>query len=454
MPDMAGKTGRLRRVLAAALGLACALQAQAWSGHTLCTEQALSMLPEVRAAQVRAESLARFVSAEAPRLEPLLAAHETWARTNLPDYPPRPDSLAFKAEPGADVLPAVPRFLQALRLNGESRLKLFLQLRPGQVRDGQPRMPWVDITALRSGSAARENTYVLLAEDETVAALDVIATASNEPDYGLDIGLFADNGTAQGQRYGYGRQPFGSPNVDYSSQAPFHMGFFHESGIVNAAAAFLKRTHPEARVALFSALSRHAFATGHDYWGWRFAGWALHYVQDLTQPYHARVLPGLSTARMLWINTLDMIGLHGAKNDAINLVTNRHIVLENYQSRRLTGALERRELADPLLAALRDTARDTEHHVFGPSSLRQVVSAESAATADALDAQIARSFPARYVADPAQPLGNDADQLNFAQIAQAAPAAERAALEQQLATLLARYGRHSRALLRTLLAPR
>jgi len=445
--------GLLHRALVIAFGLACGLDAQAWSGHALCTGQALASMPEVAAAQVRAESLEHFVAAEAPRLEALLAEQERWARANLPAYPARPDMLAFEARP-AEGQPAVPRFLQALRLNGESRLKLFLQLPPGTAPDGRARMPWVDITALKSGSAARTNTYVLLAEGERVAALDVIATASAEPDYGLDIGLFADNGTAQGQRFGFGRQPFGSPSVDYSSQAPFHMGFFHESGIVSAAAPFLRRTHPESRVALFSALSRHAFATGHDYWGWRFAGWAMHYVQDLTQPYHARVLPGLSTARMLWINTLDLIGLHGAKADAINLVTNRHIVLENYQLRRIGRALERHDGADPLLAALRDTSHDSDAQPLGVGSLRAVVSAEAADVADALDAQIERSFPPRYVADPAQPLGNDADLLDFEQIAQAAPAAERAAFEQQLSTLLARYGRHSRALLRTLLAPR
>lgn len=444
----------LRRLLPAALGAlvlaAIGLPAHAWSGHTMCTREALSVMPELAQARVKAESLERFVAAEAPRLEPLLREHEAWARANLPRYPARPDELAFKADASA----SVPRFLQALRLNGESRLKLFVQLQPGQVPEGKARMPWVDITSLRSGSAARENTYVLLDEGETVPVLDVVASASNEPDYGLDIGLFADNGTAQGRRYGFGTQPFGSPSVDYSSQAPFHMGFFHEGRIVDTAASFLQRTHPESRIELFSALSRHAFATGHDYWGWRFAGWAMHYVQDLTQPYHARVLPGLSTLRMLWINGLDMAGFSGAKNDAINLVTNRHIVLENYQLRRVTAATEQRQRDDPLLAALRDTTRDAELRVYTPASTRAVVSAESAASADALDAQLERSFPARFVDDPAQPLGNDAGQLDMAQFAREAPAAEQAALERQLAELLARYGRYTRAVVRALAPPR
>lgn len=437
-------------MLAGLLALAAALPARAWSVHTLCTAEAVAGMPEMAGrAPVRAESLEAFVAAQAPQLERLLAAHEAWARTHLADYPPRPDELAFGPGP-RDTL--VPRFLAALRLNSETRVKLYVQLRPGSDGADRPRLPWVDITALKSGSAARENTYLALGDGDAVAPLDVLASASNEPDYGLDIGLFADNGTAQGQRYGFGNQPFGSPSVDYSSQAPFHMAFFHEAGIVNAAAPFLRRTHPESRVALFGALARHAFATGHDYWGWRFAGWALHYVQDLTQPYHARVLPGVSTVRMLWINTLDLLGFHGSKADAINLVTNRHIVLENYQLRRVAAALVRGDRADPLLAALRGPA-DEPRLALGLDALRAVVSAEAADAADGLDELIERTFPARYVDDPSQPLGNEADLLDMSQLAQAAPAADRSAFERALALLLERYGRHTRAQLRALLAP-
>ncbi len=425
--------------------------AQAWSGHTLCSWQALAPLTELQGVQAPAETLEQFVSATAPRLEVLLREHETWARQNLADYPARPDELAFKA---AAAGMAVPRFLQALRLNGDSRLKLFVQLRPGQARADQLRMPWVDISALRSGSAARENTFVQLEPGDTVAALDVLATASSEPDYGLDIGLFTDNGTAQGARYGFGKQPYGSPAVDYSSQAPFHMGFFHEAGIVNLVAPFIRRGHPESRIALFSALAREAFASGHAYWGWRFTGWALHYVQDLTQPYHARALPGVGAARMLWIYALAMAGRPGARDDAITLVTNRHIVLEGYQFARMSRAYERGDLNDALLAALRDASLDRGHWLYAGSDARTRVSAEAAANADTLDAQLARSFPARLVADAAQPLGNDASSIDMQAAAREMPATEQAAFERELITLMQRLGQHTRALVRAVLAPR
>ena len=94
-----------------------------------------------------------------------------------------------------------------------------------------------------------------------------------------------------GARYGFGTQPFGDARFEYSSQAPFHIGYYHESALIYRAAPFLARTYPEMRVQQYLGLARFAFESGHDYWGYRFLGWALHYVQDLTQPYHSKALP-------------------------------------------------------------------------------------------------------------------------------------------------------------------
>ena len=423
----------------------------AWSGHSLCTWQALGAMPELQGKQVRAETLEQFVSTQAPQLEKLLADHESWARANLADYTPRPDALAFKA---ADTTPVRARFLKALRLNPLSRLGLFLQLQPGDPRADRPRLPWVDITALKSGIAARENSYFALTEGETVAAIDVVATAAYEPDYGLDIGLFDDNGTLNGQSYGFGKQPFGDNRLDYSSQAPFHMGFHHESRLIYAAAGFLRHTHPEARIELFSALARHAFASGHDYWGWRFTGWAMHYVQDLTQPYHATVLPGLSTARMIGINLLAMAGYETPKTNAINLVSNRHMAIEGYQFQRMSQALQQGRLDDALLVAARDTRRDKEHWKYQWTATRNLVSREAHESADEVDAQLERSFPTRYTSDPSVMLGMDADKIDFYAVAKGHSAEQNTRLEQQLVPLMERLGRHSRALVRAVATAR
>ena len=407
-------------------------------------------MPEVVQAQVRAEPLESFVAAQAPRLQALLEEQERWARAQLPYYSPRPDALAFRAEAPEGAAPATVRFLQALRVNPQSRLPLFLQLRPGSSEQGT--LAWERVTTLRSGAGAREHRFRALMSGEEVNALEVVASASAEPDYGLDLGLWDDNHGDAATGFGFGRQPFGNPAVDYSGQAPFHMGFYHEARIVFAAAGFLKRTYPEHRIQQFLSLARLAFATGHGYWGWRFTGWALHYVQDLTQPYHSRVLPGVGTLRMLAVNALDLVGASGPKNDAITLVTNRHTAVENYQLRRMVKAYERGDAADLLLSALRDASGDGAHRLYRHESTRQLVSAEADLAADGLDRQLERTFPSRYTSDPSQLIGQDADQqLDMHVLALKGLQSEHDELAKQLARLMTQLGRHSRALVRSAL---
>ena len=425
--------------------------ALAWSGHTLLTWQALSGMPEVAQAKARVESIDAFLAAEGANLERLLQEQELWARANVPNYPPRPEALAFKAGGAAAKDGARLRFLEALRLNPQSKLALFVEVPPGQATPGKPRLPRVDVQALRSGTSPRESNYVPVQEGEEVSALDVVASGSYEPDFGLDIGLWQDNGTPQGARYGLGTQPFGNPKLDYGSQAPMHMGFYHESAIVFAAAGFLKRTFPEWRIALFQALARHAFKTGHHYWGWRFTGWSLHYVQDLTQPYHSRVLPGVSTARMLWINTIAMAGMEGAKNDAISLVSNRHTAVENYQLNRMLQAYERRDMDDLLLRALRDNSQDESHKMHTSASARQVISAEASNLAAELDAVLEQSLPREYTSDPSRTLSSG-DPVNLYEVALKNPA-QHEALGKNVAALMRNAGKHTRAAVRAALAP-
>ena len=233
--------------------------------------------------------------------------------------------------------------------------------------------------------------YWALAPGEPVSIAEVIASANDEPDFGMDIGLFADNGTDFGQRYGFGIQPFGNPNLEYSSQAPFHMGFYHLDWLTRTAQPSLLRTYPLWRIALFGELAELAFNTGHDYWGWRFLGWGLHYVGDLTQPYHAIPLPGVDTVDALWSVVL------GKTGELVQLVSNRHGVIESYQYQQLTRALDARQWSVPLLKAISDqpdtTAVEYESFVIA-------LTADSVEAAAELDAAIERNVPARFVSDP------------------------------------------------------
>jgi hypothetical protein len=454
---------RRQAVLKALAGLllaACATApAGAWSNHALCTWPALEAVPEIAGhAPVAVETLESFLQAEGAAIARLLQAEEAWARRSVPAYPPRPEALAFDPQ-GAAPDELVRRFIAAVRINPASKLPLFLQLRPGQDAASRTRLAEADVTPLKTKESSKFDAFVALRPGEMVAVIDVIATATDEPDYGLDIGLWADNGTPHGARYGFGKQPFGNPAVEFSSQAPMHIGFFHEAGIVYQAAPFLKRTYPEYRIHLWRALAEHALRTGHPYWGWRFAGWALHYLQDLTQPYHARVLPGVGTARMLGINALDIVGISGPKDRAITFVSNRHLALENVQMRWLRAAhATPRPDTQPALQALRDTRADAASP-WQERSPREVVAREAHAQADATDAAVASSLPAKYTSDPAYTFGVTETGLDlYAQLSAARPAAAAASAPalagQAIAPLLQRFGVHTRNFVRSLLAQR
>lgn len=428
--------------------------AHAWSNHTLLTWGALDGLPQMREVQVRAEPLEDFLAAQDGKLTAVLDQAEAWAKANVPTYPARPADLAWQA--GGDPGTRRSRFLMAIRVNPETPLSLYVQDRPGQ-KAGPDEAPWQSVATLTGSAATRGSTYRKLAPGETVSAGDVIATAANEPDYGLDLGLWDDNSTSYGKRYGFGPQPFGNAAVEYSSQAPFHMGFFHEPAVSYAAASFLKRTYPEARVHYFRTLAMHAMQSGHPYWAWRFAGWAMHYIGDLTQPYHATVLPGVSLTRMLWINGLAVVGRPTKKEQAITLVSNRHLSIESYQYHRVREAMAQGKHADPLLVALRDTGSDDTHKLYGERSTREIVARESHERASTLDAALESGFPEKYTRDPGFELGALKEEMDLWKVTQQSPPESQAALEKLCSELMRNFGRHSRALVRSIMpaaAPR
>ncbi|MEE3622459.1 hypothetical protein UCD39_00410 [Nitrospirillum sp. BR 11752] len=437
---------RRRLSLAAVFVFAVQPAAWAWSNHTLCTWPAVEAMPQVAGHSVPSESLTGFLAKEAAALPAVLAEEERWARANVPFYAPRPDALAFTVAADADVAALKRAFVHAIRVNEDVPFALYLQRRPGTAAAAGREMTWPDLTILKSPEDVDLKQMERVEEGEAAPVADVVATASNEPDFGLDIGLFQDNGQNQGNLYAFGPQPFGNPLLDYGSQAPFHMGFYHEAGIVYKAAPFLQHTYPEARVHLYMTLSRFAFSSGHPYWGWRFAGWAIHYVQDMAQPYHARVLPGVSVPSMLWTSVLDMAGIHGPKIAALNRVTNRHTALENYQKNRMTAAYEQGDKADPLLAALRDTRGDAGLEKVQAADLLGAISAQSVAVADTLDAQLERTFPPRYVSDAATNL--DGKDANLYTLSRQAPAADQAKLADLVADRMRQAGRDTRAVIR------
>ncbi|MDM8349405.1 phospholipase [Pseudomonas sp. sp1636] len=404
--------------------------AWAWSNHTVGSYLALQDVAALRdAPELTVEPLEQFLGQEHAGLVTLLREQETFARRHFPDYPPRPDNLALTDAPAADLRRA---FLMALRVNPQIHLALMFQPMPGQDQPQRAHLKPQEVMVEQTISPWSTQRFISLAAGDKVAPLAVLATAADEPDYGHDINLFSDNPGEAGALYGFGVQSFGDERFEYSSQAPFHIGFFHESAVVYAGAPFLQRSWPDWRAYQYLDLARFAFATGHPYWGYRFLGWGLHYVQDLTQPYHATPLPGADLASMLLMEGKALAGFDADKNAAIERVATRHIEVEKYQAAWLEQVL-RAKVALPMLAAYADAAQDATYPPYTERYLRDVVSAESNAQAAAFDQAIGQWLAVSGgVGDFSQ--GNDLKRENY----------QHEPLNSQLVGLLRHMGAHSR----------
>lgn len=421
-------------------------RAWAWENHALGTRVALASLPEFQGSDgVAVEPIEAFVRAEEEGLARLLQEEEAWAQQTLAGYPPIPDPLRFRAGAQGD---ARARFLRALRVNPEMRLALYLQRLPGAAAEpARPPIPIEAVTLLPGQLDPRERQFAALSVGETIPALDVVTTASDEPDYGLDIGLWEDSGTEFGRSYGFGKQPFGNPALSFSSQAPFHMGFFHEDPIVYKAAGFVRRTYPELRIHQYLSLARFAFSTGHPYWGWRFAGWGVHHIQDLTQPYHSTLLPGVGIVEMLWINSIDLLGIHGPKADRVALVSNRHLALENYGYHRLRRALANTNGEDEsaTLQSLRRAPGAGAEPLFEMGAVRDSITLESNQWAARADRIVTDSLPAKYVSDPRYVFGVTEPEVNALAVAESGPRESLQAIQGLFVQLMQNFGKHTRA---------
>lgn len=440
---------RFSVALAALLALYSGM-ALAWGNHSFAAYRAFERMPEVAmAAPVQAETLEAFLKADEPAIEALLKEQEAWASSHLDYYPARPAGLAFAADPARPDSARRLAFLRALRVAPDSRFALYYQPDPQTPPDTTPALPHAAVNTLPEPAHATQR-FASLRAGEAVTPLQVIASASDEPDYGLDINLWSDSPGDWGKTYGFGPLSFGNPTINFATQSPFHMGFYHEHRLAYLAAPFLKKTFPLWRVHQYAGLAALAWQTGHPYWGWRFAGLALHYVQDLTQPYHASVSPGDGLLKLMGTNLMAMAGMPRKKNELIVLLSNRHLALEKYQTQLLRrAALVHQDTA--IEQALRDPQRDARYPAWTEGYTRDVVAREAHDYGVELSNTLVASMPPLFVSDPAFDFGVQEAQIDIVSELSKQGAAQRAQLDAAIAELLGHFGAHSRNTLRGLL---
>jgi hypothetical protein len=314
------------------LATMAATQAMAWGNHALASYRAFEVMPEVAsAAPVVVEPLESFLKAEENTIDALLASHEAWARANLDRYPERPAALAFSADYQRSDEARRNAFLMALRVAPNSKFALYVQADAWALPAEGNLLPNSAVSTLQETKPGTPK-YLAIKPGDLVSALSVLATATDEPDFGLDIHLWDNSPSDWGRTYGFGQQPYGFASHVNASQAPFRMAFLYENRGLYLAAPNVKRSFVFLRWYQFSTLSALAFRTGHGYWGWRFAGLSLHYLQELTHPFQTHFAPGSSTGKLLAANALAAAGITGMRDDMVVLLANRQAVLKKYQT--------------------------------------------------------------------------------------------------------------------------
>lgn len=104
--------------------------------------------------------------------------------------------------------------------------------------------------------------------EEKVKASEILINYSDEPDWDLDTNLDLNKMQA----------------LTGGSQGYRHMYFSVFAGLLKAGVAPQRANH-------FFEMSKIAFEKGDNYWGFRFAARAIHYLEDLSQPYHTYPAP-------------------------------------------------------------------------------------------------------------------------------------------------------------------
>ncbi|MEI6735226.1 MAG: hypothetical protein WCK94_14700 [Comamonadaceae bacterium] len=441
---------RLALTLVTLVSLAAG-NALAWSNHSFAAYRAFEKMPEVaNAPAATVEALEAFLKDQEKAIQDLLTSQERWAQGNLDFYPPRPAQLAFKANPAQSDAARRLAFLMALRVAPNSRFALYFQPDPWTTAPDPTTLlthSAVDALPEQPNSKLR---FVALKAGDSVAPLAVVASASDEPDYGLDINLWSDSPSEWGKVYGFEALPFGNPALYFSTQAPFHMGFYHEDRVIYLAAPFVKKTLPLLRVHQYSTLAALAFRSGHAYWGWRFSGLALHYVQDLTQPYHASLSPGNASGKLIGINLLAMAGFPRMKDEMIVLLSNRHLALEKYQNQMLYNAAQSK-VESGNETALRSADKDSSYAPWSDLYPRDVVSRESHALGSKLTEILVDTLPARFVSDPGFDFGVKESGIDLVAELDKQDSAKHARFDTMVTELLGNFGAHSRNLVRGVL---
>lgn len=100
---------------------------------------------------------------------------------------------------------------------------------------------------------------------------------------------------------------------------------------------------------------------------------------------------------MIWIGIKSMLGFHQSTNNAVQLISNKHILLEEYQAQETRMAYLNRDPAHPFFRALKNHGTT---YIYHDSFIRNQVSKVAADESHKLDRTIIHNMPVYLISDP------------------------------------------------------
>ena len=178
----------------------------------------------------------------------------------------------------------------------------------------------------------------------------LLAGILDEPDQGMDDNL-PDSADPEGERRWMG-----------GNQGPTSRGFRHmyfggwqlRHPLSTFQIPLRALGASTKRIEFLTQYATQAIRKNELYWGVRVLGWALHYIQDLAQPFHSAQIPQLSMVpwKAPW-DALRSSGLHAAfpalVRETTRTISNYHFAFEEHTYRELQDAS-----SNPLQVCLED----------------------------------------------------------------------------------------------------
>lgn len=429
----------MKKITMMVLGCCWIVASYAWTNHSILNyyvlqgKAGLNFNPDQT---VKVESLASFIRANQKELVTLLNANELWAQQNVPGYHPLPATITFDPARKACQSNLELCFKHALRINPDLALTPIIFDPYNQ--DSNSTLKTLDFTnyqnltlaEIRIKAAPNEtvqqyknsakyqkwylmynNVYKQVPLGSNVNWGMVFSAAANVPDFGLDDFLYVNDGKSFDTLYGFGNQPVGIVGVPWSSQILFHMSTYYLNDIFKVLQPGLRPCYPEYRFHQFATLARLAHQSGDDYWAAVFAGYASHYLEDLTQPYHANFIEGYSSGYVLYAYLLGLVD-PSAKLSLENRLAAQHEIAEDIPPQLI---MQKSTWSMSLEQALADYHYDSalaDCNLATPY-VKDIVNADSMRVADNFANVIKRNFPSNIVMPDKQINVEDMNELSI-----------------------------------------